>query len=327
MAGPHYVTKRLLKEFRGDDKGLCELVKATGEVKLRVSLNNAGSEVGIWPEEIERGPLQQWDNRANKILGQKVYRQRNISLSAEERSIVQEWVVAFMIRSPAHRHMCQLAHSNHTLSVAALDGVVSKYYSNPWLATRRYAISNPNTWINFVKLIGIFNAELAFLRQARLRVWDGELAKMSSRNDIFYAMLRSGVSSFIKSLSSRRWTWLHTVSDFVIGDNPFCRTNASEKYVDYPLEYNYSVVFFPFGRHLCLMIHNRPLVPEHMDIMYDSVRNINRLQIASAQAKIWGPKKSLFELDATEIQRHPLKFFYEPRSGEVIFDQLFNNNG
>ena len=322
MAGPHYVTRRLLKEFGGDDLGLRELVKATGEVKPRVSLDNAGSEVGIWPEDIERGPLQQWDNRAHKILGPKIYGRRGIRLTPDEHEIIQEWMFAFLLRSPANRRMCEAAHQNATLTAHTRDGIVAENYSNPWLVTRNYAIKHPGGWLNFMQRYGQFNTEMGFLRNCRIRVYSGVIERQTSGTDTFHSMLRHGVEPYLNIIRRMRWTWLHSIGDFVIGDNPFCRSNTPGTVVDYPLGREDLVVTFPFGRHLCLMLHHNPLYPYEMELPNEWVQRINRVQIASAEAKVWGPRESSLRLDASSIPRHPIDITLETAGGNIVVDRV-----
>ncbi len=301
---------------------LRELVKSTGVVAAERDLDKAGAEIGIWPDSIERRPLQQWDNRANKVLGSEVYKKRPIRLTAAERKIVEEWIFAFLVRSPENRRLCMVAANNATLTRHTNESLLSDYYSNPDEVIRKCSIQSPRTWQHMVDRFGLDNVRHGLLWNCRTKISSGYIDRMTSGVDTFHGMLRSSVEGYVKLIQDMRWTWLHATGDFVIGDNPFCRINAAQTFVNYPLARPDLQVLFPIGRHRCLLMHRDPGMPAEIDVLNDEVRRVNNLQISSAYEKVWGPSEAALTQETGNVPSHPIHITLQTPLGEVVVDRM-----
>ena len=95
----HYLPRWLLKKFR--QPALFELDIFTGEVERR-SVENAGSDQDLWPDDIERG-LGPHDNQASRIYRNQIEGQQRIVLTDSERKDFALWLAHFYVRVPATR--------------------------------------------------------------------------------------------------------------------------------------------------------------------------------------------------------------------------------
>jgi hypothetical protein len=134
------------------------------------------------------------------------------------------------------------------------------------------------------------NANTVLLSSLTSRVLNGQIQR--APNSVFHHMLKSGVyKEHIRNIDGMNWTWLRSKVDFVIGDNPFCRSQRGFNNVNYPLGRKDLEVTFPIGRRLCLWMHRQKKQPSVMDIRDGRVLELNRRQIDGSHAFVWGPSE------------------------------------
>lgn len=293
----HYVTRKLLEHFRDDDGALYELVKKEDRISRR-SLGAAGAEDDIYPPELERKRMQGWDNKAHRVLGERVWRKDEITLSPDDKEQLLEWLTIYIIRTPWHRDLCttQLSREGFDRKLArrTLATERGRYL---W----RYEKDNPERYAELKRTLGKRDADALIMRVMQERVESGAIEGSITGEGVFHHMLKSGNHrKYMLPLYQMAWTWLRSDSEFVIGDNPVLRSRIGTD------EYNWGIgmpdvqIHFPVSRNLCLRLQPGRGLPAELRIDEAEAERLNRMQIKSALAKAWGPSVSaLRPIDAT----------------------------
>ena len=310
MAGWHYISKYLVKHFRGDPN-LFEWDKATEKAVPRTP-SDAGAEVGIWPEEIERQQMQQWDNPAHKVLQAKVNKPglTTIELSGKEREILNEWFFIHIFRSPVHRQRCinldnaglrTLTHSQY------LERDRLELITNRGQFIAMVESSEPVKFAERVKQFGRVAVENAVMDHFREKIESGAYSNASDSVDLYHHTLQSGqYRNHIGNVSDMKWTWLRSAQDFVIGDNPYDRCDSWTGEFNCGLEKPHLEVFFPLGRHLCLWMHRRKRNAAEILITEAQTKEINLRQLRNCVAKAWGSSDDIFSTEGSSSGKSPI---------------------
>jgi hypothetical protein len=310
MAGPHYVTKYLLRHFAGE-QNLFEWDKATQKAVPR-TLREAGSEEDIWPEEIEREEMQQWDNPAHKVLQAKVHRPglTEITLSPEERKALNEWLFIHLVRSPAHRQRCVNLH-NAGLAVATHHQYLGQNRRALFAERRQFIhaveINRPDEFAASIAKYGRQKVENTLMYHYDKMLSSGEVLGAKDGVNMYHQMLQSGQYRLhMKKIRGMKWTWLRTDQDFVIGDNPYDRCDSRSGAFNCGISMPNLEIFFPLGRHLCLWMHRRKRSTKEMLITEAQTKELNLRQLQNAVAKAWGSSDSVFSTEGRFSETSPI---------------------
>ena len=264
----------------------CE--QSSGMVSVRAT-KHAGAEVGIWPEEVERGHMQKLDNDAHRLIGGLIKSRGEMRLDKEQRHALLEWLFVFVIRSTAHRDICQQINQIYDQTGATRSLMLQDVLENAEVFLQDARSSDPEKYAQLVAMKGSKEEADAFLI-ARLtsRVLNNEIPRQS--NSLFHHMLTSGVhEQQMRYISGMRWTWLRSNTDFIISDNPFCRSQRGTHNINHGFKHKDLEVTFPIGRRLTLWMHRLRKEPAFLEVRDGRVVELNRRQIEGAHAFAWGP--------------------------------------
>ncbi len=222
----HHLPQFLLSRFRVET--LFELDLSTGSIKSS-SLLNAGSRVDAWPEEIEHGMMQRYDNTAARILRQKIWgnTRRTIEMTLAERNEFACWLALFMPRVP--------------IVFEAFQKFREKMDADPEIAVRAVYESRDESlkvirslWpLEYDRIITMLGREvgedhlMAFAAERIRRREIPYLPDPVATHRQHLIDVQSELVPMAARLVELHWTWYRTASGFCIGDNPLCRWDVS----------------------------------------------------------------------------------------------------
>jgi hypothetical protein len=299
----HYIPESVLKRFLDEDGKLWELNKKANHVEHRAT-GKAGAEPNIYPSDVERVHMQKWDNDANRIIQEKIVGQRNIQLTPTEVKSLEEWLLIFILRVPSHREICDVVLKakkyNRRKERLKILCDRSSYISN-------FRKDNEDHYQKLVKKMGRAKADQLIVSILIQRNNAGVVEASISGERIFHYMLTSGHhTTHLKAVKGMKWRWLHTDQEFIIGDNPLCRTRhgyttrnpTGRTIFNYGLQQRDIVITFPMSKCLCLQMDRLASNVTDIDISESQAKHLNRMQIAGAGLKARGPSVTALRPDS-----------------------------
>ena len=126
------------------------------------------------------------------------------------------------------------------------------------------------------------------VEQQALRIVNDKMLRITG-DGLYHQMLKANrMAEFLPAVQPMRWTWLRSETELVIGDNPFCRSQAGGIRFGYALNNPDLEVTFPVSKRLCLLMHRQANLPPVKNIRRMVAVELNRRQIESALALAWG---------------------------------------
>jgi len=295
----HYIPKSHMRRFT-DDGVLMELDKQKDIVERR-GIEPAAAEINIYPHEFERGDMQKYDNDAYRILHAKVDGKRlDLNFTDDEKLKLGHWLLMFVLRTPSHRNFCgdRIANDgyNHDEAIKSLLANQSKYLRN-------YRQSKPDNYARMVARLGSKHRANQFFVGAMIRsIESGAVDASLTPEYLFQHMLTGDYhAGHLQLLDGLTWRWIHTEHEFVIGDNPLCRTKMDQANMNfnYGMSHPDILIHFPITKHLCLRLDRLEVTTVDIQINEEDTFAFNRMQIHSAFNLAWGPSVTALRPDGT----------------------------
>lgn len=297
----HYIPQWLLSRF---GKPVYELDIYNGHVSTR-TLSKAGSDVDLWPEEIEKELMGQHDNDAARVFRYWINGRRRIVLPDERRDKLALWLALFMIRVPLTRDSINKQREEALADPqAVLDHVVKDRQGT--LAHMRK--TRPEAYDGIISVLGQYAGE-AWLMAMAARIARELTPKVMPDIQTAYShyLKTSNIHGFARAISHYHWTWLYSRHDFVISDNPLMRWHELSQRWNYGILRSGVAITMPLGSRLCLLMTQRKR-NDHGQLMYcprGTVAEFNRRQRLTALEHVYSGDRDLLKAVAVAQPKRP----------------------
>jgi hypothetical protein len=287
----HYVPRFVLRRFRTTT--LYELDKTTGRIEPR-SIENAGQERGLYPDDMETGLFGEMDNAVAQLFRNTLFKNGNLQFDHEARRVISEWLLLFLVRVPQHLEVCKDITNKWNENPANALNCLAEDFE---LVLSDVRTNMPERYAQAVSQLGEDLLKRSFYELLRTAILDRQADVDSSGRKMFDSMHRSEQErrTYARHLFNLRWTWLTTNREFIIGDNPLCRWDKRNQKPNHGLTLPSVDLTIPLTSKVTLWMHRHYRHADRALCGRDRTELLNRRQCHSALRFVYGPSVASLE--------------------------------